>query len=166
MTDYAIVSGATRGSVYERCMEMHGSLGDRFTGYLRPEMSWGEGTKIKPDIVLEAFANHPVVMWIDADCDLNPPSGLPDGDWDIAVTRDRPKFYKNPTSVAFILFRDTGATRRFLALWKYENRHAEKDHPAFTRAMHTASRELGLKVGDMTQWLRGHARWNTLRESS
>lgn len=152
---FLIVSAATAGSRYVECLDRqrakHGA--EVFLGLEVPDRgSWAENTKIKPAAILSALGRSKHVLWVDADCDVSPPSELPPGEWDICTTENIHPTHKNRISAAFILFKDTPATRQFLADWAVLNQTAKKDHPAFVSALRRAS---NLRVGDMTAWLKG-----------
>lgn len=151
--DYVIVSAATEGSRYVECLEaQRAHYPDHlFVGVILPDQgSWEENTKIKPVAIREAFDVCSVVLWVDADCLVEPPSELPPGDWDICTLYNVHPHHKLKTSAGFILLRDTANTRRFLDHWDRLNVSFKKDHPAMIRAL-----RCNLKVADMSAWLGG-----------
>lgn len=160
---YLVVSAATAGSRYVACLDKQSArLGDRFHGVRLPEVkSWADGTKIKPTAIRQAFKLSPVVLWVDADCAVNPPADIPVGAWDIGTTYNFHPTHKLKISAGFILFRDTPATRRFLDDWDVCNQRHKKDHPAMMQALKQCR---VIKVADITGWLRGRCIINDLAQ--
>ncbi len=157
--DYLIVSAATKGSKYVACL--HNKTYPRYLPIIYPSRgAWGANTKIKPDAVRDAFRRSSVVLWVDADCDLDAPESAPEGDWDICTTNNAHPDHKLRVSAAFILFRNTDKTRAFLCLWDRLNKTEKKDHPAFIKALGASD----AKVADMTDWLKGRHTINALAE--
>ena len=160
--EYLIISAATEGSRYVECMDRQREIhGERFVGFVMPDRgSWAENTKLKPDAFRLGFALHPVCLWIDADCSVNPPELLLEGNWDIAFTQNIHPKHRNRTSAGFILARNTRGTDRFLRRWDVENTRHKKDHPALTRIIVNGGH--GARIGDMTAWLAGRHTINDL----
>lgn len=158
---YLILSAATEGSRYVECLDRQREQhGDRFLGLVLPDRgSWGENTKIKPDAVRQAFAITDCVLWVDADCYVDPPEELPPGDWDIAFTYNVHPRHKIKTSAGFILFRHTHSTLLFLHTWDANNRRKDKDHPAMMQTVQQMRNRA--RFLDMTDWLRGRHAINT-----
>ena len=154
---YVIVSAATKDSRYVECLEeqrrRHGS---RFVGLVvRDRGSWGENTKIKPEALRTVFAQGAeVALWVDADCEVEAPYYLPEGSWDVGVIDNIHPAHVNRISAGFILFRNTGATDRFLRVWEQNMRHTKTDHSPLMRAI-SKSPVIGVEVKNVTDWLRG-----------
>jgi len=159
---YLIVSAATKGSRYEALLEKQSKLYKEFN-YLGMVMqdrgSWAENTKIKIDAILAAFEYCPNVLWIDADCELEPPNNLPDGEFDVGWIKNKHPHHKCKISAGYIYFRDTERTREFLALWSHFNCLHKKDHPALMDTFKMSDGWLVKK--DLTDWL-GVQKINTL----
>lgn len=153
--EYLIVSAATKGSEYEKCIyEQRKKYQEGYMGLIVPcRGGWHENTKIKPDAIREGFKKSNVVLWIDADCYVNPPEGLPEGNWDICTVENIRLDHKIRFSAGFILFRKTEATQALLTLWDIENKKTNKDHPALKKAIAILKKHI--KVGNMDSWLRG-----------
>jgi len=156
-----IVTAATKYSVYEACLEQQKAIyGDKIVTYTFPRMSWERGTKIKPAAIRQAFRKSDVVLWMDSDCWVDLPDDLPEGDWDICTIENiHPKHF-HKISAAFILFRNTKRTRKFLDDWDKLNKRYPKDHPALIKALERNYRYVN--VGDMTEWLKGRHKVNVL----
>lgn len=158
--EFLVISGATEGSRYVRCLRQQGtwfaSRGLRYRGYVVPSRgSWGENTKIKPEVVRLGFQECPVVFWVDADCTIDPPSPFPPpGEWDVATTANCHPLHKCKISAGFLMFRRTDQCLRFLDIWEWNNTKVRKDHPAMMVALREFA-ATGGKVHDMTEWLRG-----------
>ena len=153
--EYLIVSAADRGGPYEKCIrEQRAEHGEKFHGILfKCRGGWHENTKCKPAAVREAFKLNDVVFWVDADCYIDPPESLPEGDWDICVADNFHPHHKLKISAAFILFRKTKGTERFLNVWELFNRKERKDHPAFIKTIKAT--KSSVKIKDMTSWVKG-----------
>lgn len=151
--EYLIISAATEGSHYAQCLSLQRAKhGNKFKGFIvKDRGNWHENTKIKPEAIRRGFCFSPVVMWIDADCDVNPPEELPAGNWDIGTIYNVHPQHKIKTSAGFILLRDTKNTRGFLAEWDRYNRTESKDHPAMMKALY---RTRSLIVEDVSLWLK------------
>lgn len=156
-----ICTAATRNSPYESLLKHHRDYyGDKVITMLLPEMDWNEGTKIKPMSVIEAFKHDSIVLWMDADCQVNLPDEPPEGAWDICVFDNIHPNHINRISAAFILFRDTLMTRRFLVRWDRNNKHVRKDHPALTRTIREMQNTV--KIQNKTDWLKNRHTINAL----
>jgi hypothetical protein len=149
-----IVTAATLGSPYIACLTLHErAYGDGITAYIYPETTWGEGTKIKPRAILSALNDHPIVMWVDADCSVDLPVEPPTGDWDVCTTDNAHPDHKIRTSAAFLLFRRGLGAEMFLKRWAKNNANFSKDHSALTLTIKQMRHRV--RFGDMTEWLRG-----------
>ena len=153
---YLILSAATEGSRYVECLELQRAAfrSHKYLGLVVADRgSWEENTKIKPAAILKGFEKSDVVLWVDADCSVDPPAELPQGEWDVCFTKNIHPTHRIKTSAGFILLRNTPRTRQFLAEWDRLNITAKKDHPAMMQALKSMSGNL--LVGDMTSWLKG-----------
>jgi len=156
-----ICTAATKNSRYERLLRKQKEhYKDRIHTVLFPMMSWGEGTKIKPKAVREAFTVDPIVLWMDADCRVDLPSKPPDGDWDICLFDNIHPHHINKITAAFILFRHTERTHLFLDTWDENNKLVNKDHPALTKTI-TELKD-SVKMLNATDWLTGRQVINAL----
>jgi hypothetical protein len=153
--DYLILSAATKGSIYEGCIyKQQKKYAEGYLGLIVPcRGNWYENTKIKPAAIREGFKQSDIVLWIDADCYVEPPEGLPEGNWDICITDNIRTDHKIRFSAGFILFRKTGSTMQLLKIWDLLNGQAKKDHPALKKAL--AMMKGKVTVGDMTDWIKG-----------
>ena len=154
--DYIIVSAATEDSRYVDCLKVQKSLYAHhgYLGVAVPDQgSWEENTKIKPHAIRLAFKVSPVVLWIDADCKVDPPEAIPEGNWDVCTLHNIHPHHKIKISAGFLLLRNTPATQQFLTLWDNLNCQYKKDHPAMVQALKLM--RSSLTVVDMSGWLRG-----------
>ena len=163
--NWLITTAATTRSRYVSCLRRQRLMhGDRIFCQEVPDRgSWEANTKIKPDAIREAFKLADVVLWVDADCTVHPTAALPDGDWDICVMDNIHPKHKCRVSAGFILFRNTPATMAFLARWDENNQRHSKDHPAMMQTLGEMCHKM--KIGDMTEWLRGRHAINALAPS-
>ena len=163
--EYLIVTAADKGGPYEDCIKEQRKIqGENFLGMIVPSRgSWAENTKIKPDAIRAGFQFCNVVLWVDADCYVDPPESLPPGDWDICTTKNIHPLHKIKISAGFILLRNTKRTVKFLKLWDLLNSKAKKDHPALIKALKMMRNEA--QIDDMTEWIKGRHTINKFNPS-
>jgi len=155
-----IVTAATANSPYEKCLEKQKAIyGDGIVTFLFPETTWAEGTKIKPNAIMQALQITDTVLWIDADCAVQLPEEDPPAG-DVLTTENIHPNHINRISAAFILFRKHAKTEQFLRSWAMANRRHKKDHSAL---MQTIRRMDNLtRIRDMTEWLKNRHQINVL----
>ena len=160
MADYIITSYATEGSRYVECVFKQRRLyGKKYIGHIfKSAGRWAENTKLKPAAIRSAFGSSNIVLWLDSDCEIDPPSSAPDGCWDIGIIDNCHPLHKLRVSAGFILFRNTEKTQAFLDEWDRLNGLHKKDHPAFVEALMTTD----AKVENVTEWLKGRHKINSL----
>jgi len=162
---YLIVSFATEGSEYVACCEKQAELFQHgYRAYLLPSKgAWDKNTKLKPQVIYTALRSAEWVLWIDADCTINPPDNLPSGTFDIGVIDNIHPEHAAAISAGFILFRRSRQTFDFMRAWLRRCQYSRRDHGAFLYAL---SKKLA-KVENITPWLEGrHAINNLLPESA
>jgi hypothetical protein len=156
-----ICTAATKGSPYEPLMSIQRNIyGERIVTTVYPKTTWGEGTKIKPKTILSAFALDPYVFWMDADCAVDLPEHPPEGDWDVCLFDNVNPNHINRIAAAFILFKDTTNSRKFLARWDENNQNVKKDHPALTRTINEMRGKMSFYDG--SEWLKDRQILNAL----
>jgi hypothetical protein len=153
--EYLIVTAADKGGPYEPCiMQQREEHGDNCLALLVPSRgSWHENTKIKPAAIREALEKSDVVLWIDADCYFNPPDKLPEGNWDVCIFDNIHPKHKLKISAAFLLFRNTYETKKFLQMWELLNKRAKKDHPALMKTIRAMQGRV--RIQNKTSWIAG-----------
>lgn len=159
--EYLIISYATAGSAYEQCIQrQHEQHGKRFRGFVfHDQGSWAKNTKLKVKAIREGLKQADCVLWIDADCTVDPPGDLPAGDWDIGIVDNIHPTHKNRISAGFILFRNTPATHRMLDHWEMRQQYTATDHGALTMALKESRRATIINISD---WLEGRHSINEL----
>jgi hypothetical protein len=156
-----ICTAATRNSVYEPLLSVQRHIyGERIITSLYPDMRWSEGTKIKPSAIRNAFNQDNLVFWMDADCAVELPDEPPEGKWDICIFDNIHPTHLNRISSAFILFRDTPMTQKFLSRWEKNNTLYKKDHPALTKTINEMRGQVDFYDG--SEWLKGKMTLNAL----
>jgi hypothetical protein len=162
---YQIVSFATAGSEYVDCCYQQAELYKHsYTAYILPSMGdWEKNTKLKPRVIRHALMLHQYVLWVDADCEIEPPDNLPDTQFDLGVIDNIHPEHAARISAGFILFNRTANTKMFMQCWLSRCNYSKRDHAAFMYA-------IGLnhaKIANITPWLEGkHAINNLLPEST
>lgn len=143
------ITAATQGSQYVACLPHHKGI-----AVIIPEAkNWHEGTKIKPQVILNHLEQADALLWIDADCAVDLPSEPPEGLWDVGIFDNIVPTHKNRISAAFILFRNSQGAQYFLRRWKHNNSLAAKDHPALTKTINQCKNTV--RIQNLSQWLKG-----------
>jgi hypothetical protein len=161
---YQIVSFATIGSEYVECCHKQARLFKHgYTAYLLPSSgNWERNTKLKPNVIRAALTKHRYVLWVDADCEIDPPDDLPATQFDVGVIDNVHPQHEARTSAGFILFKRTAPTYSFIRNWMQRCNYSKRDHSAFMYALSLNQ----ARIENITQWLKGkHAINNLLPES-
>lgn len=157
---YQIISFATEGSEYVECCYQQAELfGHSYSAYLLENTgSWESNTRLKPKVIKHALNMFKSVLWVDADCELDPPDQLPNKQFDIGVIDNINTNHSARISAATILFNRTALTTLFIRQWLARCNYSKRDHPAFMYALSLNQ----AKIANITPWLEGRHTYNSL----
>jgi len=161
---YQIVTFATEGSEYVDCCYRQAELFQHsYTAYLmKSRGAWDKNTKLKPELLSVITQRAEWTLWVDADCWLDPPDHLPDGNFDVGIIDNIHPEHKARISACFILFHRTRGTVRLIRDWLRRCNYSSRDHAALLYALSLKQAD----VENITPWLEGRHSYNSLLPES